>query len=205
MRSRESLKEFQLLAGNTALDLVNTLDNRFRESGPDELLLSYDDLLRFVQQSGLLTAAQVRRLRRAQGAEAERRRVLDQAKELREALADVAYALLAEEDLPKHCVESLQEYFHRANAGRRLGDDGKRLVWSWPAREELSAPLWLLAQEGEKLLLSEQAERLRCCASDTCRWLFLDTSKNHTRRWCDMKICGNRMKARRYQARLAGD
>jgi predicted RNA-binding Zn ribbon-like protein len=205
VRSRESSKEFQLLAGNMALDLVNTLDNRFRESGPDELLLSYDDLLHFVQQSGLLTAAQVRRLRRAQGAEAERRRVLDQVKELREALADVAYALLAEEDLPKHRVESLQEYFHRANAARRLGDNGKRLVWSWPEREELSVPLWLLAKEGEKLLLSEQAERLRCCASDTCRWLFLDTSKNHTRRWCDMKICGNRMKARRYQARLAGD
>ena len=72
MRSRQSLKEFQLLAGNTALDLVNTLDNRLRESGPDELLLSYDDLLHFVQQSGLLTAARVRRLRRAPAAEAER-------------------------------------------------------------------------------------------------------------------------------------
>src|SRR5579862_189786 len=198
--SRESVKAFQLLAGNTALDLVNTLDNRFRESGPDELLLSYDDLLCFVQQAGLLTAARVRRLRRAPGAEAERRRVLDQVKELREVLADVAYALLTEEDLPKHRVESLQEYFHRANAAQRLGGDGKRLVWKLPEREGFSAPLWLLAQEGEKLLLSQQAERLRCCASETCRWLFLDTSKNHTRRWCDMKVCGNRMKARRYQA-----
>jgi len=33
-----------------------------------------------------------------------------------------------------------------------------------------------------------------------CRWLFLDTSKNHTRRWCDMKVCGNRIKARRFKA-----
>ena len=204
MKFRNSVKEFQLLAGNTTLDLVNTLDNRFRESGPDELLGTYDDLLRFVQQTGLLTAPQIRRIRRA-GPDAERQGVLDQVKQLREALAGVAYALLADEKLPKQNVNSLQEYFHRAHAARRLGDDGKRLVWSWPEREELSAPLWLLAQEGEKLLLSEQAERLRCCASDTCRWLFLDTSKNHTRRWCDMKICGNRMKARRYQARLAGD
>jgi predicted RNA-binding Zn ribbon-like protein len=39
------------------------------------------------------------------------------------------------------------------------------------------------------------------CGDPSCRWLFLDTSKNHTRRWCDMKTCGNRMKARRFQAR----
>ncbi|AXC13515.1 hypothetical protein ACPOL_4240 [Acidisarcina polymorpha] len=193
------------MAGNTALDLVNTLDNRFHEGGPDELLESYDDLLRFVQQAGLLTAAQVRRLRRQTGAEAERRRALDQVKELREAVAGVAYALLDAEELPIHGIATLQEYFHRANAARRLTDDGKRLVWSWPEGEKLSAPLWLLTREGEKLLLSEQVNRLRFCASDTCRWLFLDTSKNQTRRWCDMKICGNRMKARRYQARLAGE
>jgi len=205
VRSRESVKEFQLLAGNTSLDLVNTLDNRFRETGADELLVNYDDLLRFVQQAGLLTAGQARRLSRATGVDAERLRVLEQVKELREALAGVAYALLTEEELPKPEIHLLQKYFHRANAARLLGDDGKRLVWSWPKREELSAPLWLLAQEGEKLFLSEQAERLRCCASDTCRWLFLDASKNHTRRWCDMKICGNRMKARRYQARLGSD
>jgi predicted RNA-binding Zn ribbon-like protein len=204
VKSRESVKEFQLLAGNTTLDLVNTLDNRFRESGPDELLVTYDDLLRFVQQAGLLTAPQIRRVRRA-GPDAERQGVLDQVKELREALAGVAYALLAGEKLPKQKVISLQEYFHRANAARLLSDDRKRLVWNWPEREDLCVPLWLLAQEGEKLFLSEKAERLRCCASETCRWLFLDTSKNHTRRWCDMKICGNRMKARRYQARLASD
>jgi predicted RNA-binding Zn ribbon-like protein len=43
--------------------------------------------------------------------------------------------------------------------------------------------------------------RVRTCGVDTCRWLFLDTSKNHTRRWCNMKVCGNRVKARRFQAR----
>jgi predicted RNA-binding Zn ribbon-like protein len=205
VKSHEPVKDFQLLAGNPALDLVNTLDNRFRERGPDELLVTYDDLLRFVRQTGLLTAPQVRRLRRATGAETEREQVLDEVKKLREALAGVAYALLADKRLPKHDVDSLQKHFRHANAARLLSDNGKRLVWSWPAGEEISAPLWLLAQESERLILSEQAERLRCCASDTCRWLFLDTSKSHTRRWCDMKICGNRMKARRYQARLASD
>jgi predicted RNA-binding Zn ribbon-like protein len=58
----------------------------------------------------------------------------------------------------------------------------------------------LLAQHALDLLLAKDQSRPHSCAADTCRWLFLDTSKNHTRRWCDMKICGNRAKARRYNA-----
>jgi predicted RNA-binding Zn ribbon-like protein len=46
---------------------------------------------------------------------------------------------------------------------------------------------------------------LRVCEKPDCRWLFLDTSKNHSRRWCDMKICGNRMKARRFKAQHRPD
>ena len=61
--------------------------------------------------------------------------------------------------------------------------------------------MWLLAQSAAELLTSASMEQVRACDADTCRWLFLDTSRNHTRRWCDMKVCGNRMKARRFQAR----
>jgi len=43
------------------------------------------------------------------------------------------------------------------------------------------------------------------CAADDCAWVFLDTSKNHSRRWCDMKACGNRAKARRFNARQQGE
>ena len=42
---------------------------------------------------------------------------------------------------------------------------------------------------------------VRICGADDCLWIFLDTSKNRTRRWCDMKQCGNRMKARRFYER----
>jgi predicted RNA-binding Zn ribbon-like protein len=63
----------------------------------------------------------------------------------------------------------------------------------------------MLAQAACDLMTSGMLDRLRACGSETCRWLFLDTSKNHTRRWCDMKICGNRMKARRFHARRQRD
>jgi hypothetical protein len=60
-----------------------------------------------------------------------------------------------------------------------------------------------LAQSAARLVTSDEINRVRACASKTCRWLFIDASKNHSRRWCDMKICGNRMKARRFSARRA--
>ena len=192
-------KPFELVAGHVALDLVNTLDNRFTENGPDELLASYDDLLRFSTQSELLTGSQAKKLKGLDGSEA-----LRQAKELRETLAAVAYAQLAGKSLSATNLSSLEHYFKQASLHRHLTADHHRPVWRWHGlHSNAAAPVWLLAQATEDFLLSERSAQLRCCASETCRWLFLDTSKNRTRRWCDMKVCGNRMKARRFYARNA--
>jgi len=195
---------FQLVAGNVALDLVNTLDDRFSPTGPQELLATYDDLLRFLVESELLTDRQARKLKRLEATEPDRAQILEQVKALREALAAVAYAQLNREEVPEDSLETLEDCFKQAAARRRLTAEDGNLSWSWKGlSRQLAAPLWLLAQSAADLLLPEQATHLRACSSDTCRWLFLDTSKNHTRRWCDMKVCGNRMKARRFQARQA--
>ena len=50
-----------------------------------------------------------------------------------------------------------------------------------------------------ELLTSDEILRVRTCADDSCAWLFLDTTRNRTRRWCDMKVCGNRSKVRRFR------
>jgi predicted RNA-binding Zn ribbon-like protein len=190
---------FQLIAGHVALDLVNTLDNRFRETGPEELLTSYEDLLGFASQSGLLTERQAKKLERLQASQAE---VLDQVKELRETMAAIAYAQLDGKDLPAPALVTLEKYFKQADSHRHLAADQLQVAWNWRGLDcQIAAPLWLLAQTTADFLLSVRPSQLRCCASDTCRWLFVDTSKNHTRRWCDMKLCGNRMKARRFHAR----
>jgi predicted RNA-binding Zn ribbon-like protein len=47
-------------------------------------------------------------------------------------------------------------------------------------------------------------ERLKACRSDTCRWAFIDNARNHSRQWCDMKVCGNRAKARAFRERHGG-
>jgi predicted RNA-binding Zn ribbon-like protein len=62
-------------------------------------------------------------------------------------------------------------------------------------------PLWRILEAGVELLSSADVDRVRECGEETCKWLFLDTSRNGARRWCDMRICGNRAKAKRYYSR----
>lgn len=194
---------FSLIAGHPALDLVNTLDNRFREAGPAELLDDYAALLRFTEQSGLLSGTQTRVLaRRAGRAEAER--VSAAARDLREAAASVLYARLEGGASPPKDVRTLESYFRSARDQQELVETpSPQLAWDWrqSATTEAELPVWILSLQTSALVTSAAMSRLRSCQTETCRWLFLDTSKNHSRRWCDMKVCGNRMKARRFQAR----
>ena len=194
-------KPFKLFAGHPALELVNTLDLRF-STNPQDLLPSYEDLLRFAAQLRLLPPEQSRKLGRTVR-EADGRRVLASAVELREALAAVLYAWVDGGKPADRQIAILEKHFHDAALHRSLRSGDERLVWSWSGFEqEAELPLWKLAQSASDLLVSDDAKQVKGCGDPICRWLFLDLSKNHTRRWCDMKTCGNRMKARRHQARL---
>jgi predicted RNA-binding Zn ribbon-like protein len=61
--------------------------------------------------------------------------------------------------------------------------------------------LWPVVRSAAELLTSDELGRVRECAADNCAWLFLDRSKNRSRRWCDMAVCGNRDKVRRFRQR----
>ena len=191
---------FDLSGGHPALDLVNTLDWRFRESGPEELLEDYSDVLRFVEQAGLLPSADARKLLRTVS-DTKAERVLAEIRALREAAAELFYAVIDERTPSPSTVRQLQECFAAARPHEQLNWTGHKLGWSLPhLSAEPALPLWLLSLSTNALVTSDQMYLLRQCGSEECRWLFLDTSKNHTRRWCNMKICGNRMKARRFKA-----
>jgi predicted RNA-binding Zn ribbon-like protein len=195
---------FELCGGHPALDLVNTLDWRFRHGEQEELLPGYAALLRFMEESGLLTAKEARRLQRLAGATAGKQ-VLEQCIELREALAHVFYAALDGGSPEPAQIRILERYFKLAQGHQKLRWKKAGLGWKWPELDEdPETPLWLLSSSASGLMLSDDAEKVRACDNPECRWLFLDTSKNHTRRWCDMRLCGNRMKARRFKAQRKG-
>jgi predicted RNA-binding Zn ribbon-like protein len=190
---------FELIAGHPALDLVNTLDWRFRKEGSEELLKSYDDLLRFSEQSKVVTARPVR-LRRSATAGA---RTLKRCIELREAIAEIFYARLDGRRPSPASVRTLERSVKSARFQQQLRWTREGLAWDWRA-SGAGLPLWALSLSASHLMLSEHMHRVRACDNPGCRWLFLDTSKNHTRRWCDMRVCGNRMKARRFKAQRKG-
>src|SRR5438105_1967736 len=115
-------KPFQLIAGHPALDLVNTLDHRYRgaETETEENLNTYDDLLRFLAQSRLLSESKARKLKRLQSIPAERAQVLQQVIAMRETLAAIAYALLDRREIPEESLASLEGHIQQAFAHRRL-------------------------------------------------------------------------------------
>lgn len=203
---------FDLCGGHPALDFVNSLDNRFRDDGPHEMLATYGDLLRFLEETNLLSRERVRALNEAVTAEAAER-ALQSTHELREAAAAVFYGSLENERPRQEDLGLLQKHFLNASRQRELlwqprAGDGTPaparapFAWHWGHHEnDADLPVWILALAVSDILLSPDMERVRTCGVDTCRWLFLDTSRNHTRRWCNMKVCGNRVKARRFQAR----
>lgn len=193
-------QQFELIGGHPALDLVNTLDWRFRESAAEELIPGYNDLLRFLVQSALMTAAEGRRLLRNTAA-TKAAQMVAQTRELRETSARVLYAAVDDQNPPAEAIRDLEEYFKEAQAHLNLSWSESRLRWDFPAAMAApELPLWILSLKTAQLITSGNMEMVRACGNPECQWLFLDTSKNHTRRWCDMKICGNRMKARRFKA-----
>jgi predicted RNA-binding Zn ribbon-like protein len=199
--------ERQLVAGHPVLDLVNTLDNRFVSAGPCERLHTYRDLVEFLRASGLLSGPQSRALRVFEDAPAGSV-ALRRVKMLREKLATFFYRAPGEVPADTSLI-GLQAEFLRAARHLTLswkdagGRGGGHAYWDWQSSPTSDWPLWLLARQAELLIVSDDI-RVRSCTQVTCRWLFLDTSKNRSRRWCDMKLCGNRAKARRFQARHSG-
>jgi predicted RNA-binding Zn ribbon-like protein len=197
---------FQLVAGHPALDLVNTLDWRFRPSGPEELLNSYADLLRFTEQSGLMMPAEVQEI--ATSTPVKKRRSLSSTKELRERLASICYAIADGQPPPIESVRALSAFAQAVRRSENLEWGDCRLQWKTGGDRVSAAdvPFRRLVSKALELLTSEKIDQLRACSNLECSWLFLDGSKNKGRRWCDMKLCGNRIKARRYRGRRrAGD
>jgi predicted RNA-binding Zn ribbon-like protein len=83
-----------------------------------------------------------------------------------------------------------------------LVPDRPRWRWDWPAEMTLRRTWWPVAASAGDLLTGGELERLGICDNPGCGGLFLDTSKNHSRRWCSMAICGNAIKSRRHAARV---
>jgi len=199
---RRRSPRFELMGGPVCLDFVNTLDDRF-SCEPKELLKSYIDLARFGEDTGIISDLQVDRLFAwSMQHPEEAQRALASAIHLREALSEIFYAVVRRKPVPSAALIVFNQHVQESLQHLKLIPGKGRFEWRFDVPEhELFAPLWPIARDAAELLASDRLEFVRTCASKTCEWLFLDESKNHRRRWCDMTKCGNRAKVKRFYVR----
>ena len=192
--------ENDFIAGAPALDFANTVGGS-REAPSHDHIARYADLVAFARDADLIdvtTAAGLIALAKAEPTSALA--VLERAIRLREAIWRVfaRNGRVREEDVSVISQEAARAL---SNRGLAVGRSAVTYVWNdVPAR--LDRVLWPIAQSAADLLTTKELkDSVRECESETCAWLFLDRTRNHSRRWCDMGDCGNRAKARRFRER----
>jgi len=196
---------FELTGGRLCLDFTNTVEDRPSDH-PHELFNNYSDLVTWSSQAQVLSDQEAQQL--LAGAErqpGEASSVLAQAIAVREAIYRIFKAVAQDEMPESDDLVSLSTAIAEAMIHALIVPTAGGFTWEWVDTEvNLDRMLWPVVRSAEDLLISDELDAVRVCASDTCNWLFMDTSKNHSRRWCDMKSCGNRAKARRYYSRKRG-
>ena len=195
-----SFRGQRIVGGNPALDLLNTQNGPAGEPPKDDVLNDYRDVLAWASHVGVLSATVARslgrqaRLRPAE-AEAAFRRVI----ETRAYLHGLFDAIAHERPPAAENLLRLQRDAADALAHGRIAAADGQYQWSWTEPEDLGRPLWPIVHAALTLLTDGPRDRIKGCSS--CRFLFIDESKNRSRRWCSMEDCGAEDKMRNYVAR----
>jgi predicted RNA-binding Zn ribbon-like protein len=198
-----SVRTLELVGGRLCLDWANTVSAR---SGPErhEYLACYADLLEWSRRAGILTQRDVRRLERnAARYPGEAAATLDRAIVMRETIYRIFAAITRQQSPKKADVASLNALLTEALSRLQVQPAEASFAWQW-AREPwaLDVMLWPIVRSAADLLTSADLFRVRQCARrQGCDWLFVDTSRNQSRRWCSMRMCGSRVKSSRYYQR----
>lgn len=165
---------------------ANTVGSR-RSEQPNEYLSTPTELARFVEKRGLGSPSIDNGLHR-------------EAIALRDAIYRTFSAVAAGRKAGESSLDLINVHLHQALDQVGIDADG----WTLSPIRDAERFLMLAALSAAELLTSERVMRVRECADPECGWLFIDSSKNRSRRWCSMSDCGNLAKARRFQAKKRG-
>ncbi len=192
-----------LPAGKLCLEFADTLNWRASEQ-PIETIPSYTDLIAWALRVGLISEDAASLLNKQAAAQpALAKQINAWATELREAIYHI-FAAIAEDSTPDPAnLALLNEALPQAYASPQLVATANGYSWSWHAdKSGLDSLLWPILRSTARLLTEGNLSRIGQCVDDRgCGYLFFDTSRNRSRRWCDMNSCGNRAKSQRHYAR----
>jgi predicted RNA-binding Zn ribbon-like protein len=201
------IPNFGDLSGNwLCLDFTHTLQDR-NNSDRNELLHGYSDLLAWGLYTSILKEDETQQLLHiAEQHPQVASKILNDAMNLREAIYRIFYNIVEDATLQQDDMVLLNTALARAMSHACIMEEGEKdhFRWDWFVKsdvERLERINWLIVRSAADLLTSDKLHSVQACAAEDCRWLFLDISKNHSRRWCDMETCGNQAKARRHYSR----
>jgi len=197
-----SPRPLPILGGHLALDYANTVDDPLGPARHDHAA-TYDDLVGWSLRVGVVDDSRARGLLRLAAPDPENAQAcLRRAHELRDILNELFGAVADGAPDVTGPWTRLRFFAAEARGAAQLTRTADGTYdWAWPQADDLGVLLHPIASAASDLLVSEDLRRLKRCAR--CPWLFLDHSRNHSRRWCDMDDCGRAAKIELYVARRA--
>jgi len=202
-RTAASLK---LLGGRLCLDFVNTLDWRGTDT-PQEFLHTFHDLVIWSRHAGIATKAETSQLLRLAGqAGSNAGQVLNRAIRLRETIYRLFSAAIAGHDPVEEDLNFFNQNLSLSTKGLKITRTSDGYRWDNTLnKRQLDWILNPIIRSAADILVSDELKKVKACADPACGWLFIDISRNRSRRWCDMQDCGNRAKASRFYKRKQDD
>jgi predicted RNA-binding Zn ribbon-like protein len=191
-------------AGDLSLNFANTKDWHTSQK-PVENLKSYADLVIWGEQAGLVFPEQDKRVYQLASEQPDEATcAYEFALQVREAIYRIFSQHYTGLPIPEADLVLLNSVVRQAMAHLQLSPTQGEFHWKWSVEVDgANLILWPVARAAAELLTSDQASRVRICEDNRgCGYLFIDQTKNHSRRWCSMESCGNRAKARRHYSRL---
>jgi predicted RNA-binding Zn ribbon-like protein len=195
--------KFDFIGGNLSLDFANTVGGLPPDSISQERLPSYPHLVAWSQQAHLTSESEAQiLLHKAVSSPVETATILERTHAFREAIYGIFAAIALGTQPAKSDLDFFNRELEQGMTGARVmaNTDGFALEWRKEAGslDQMLAPI---ARSAATLLTSTELQFVRQCANEDCRWLFVDTTKNHRRRWCRTSGCGNVMRVRKHRER----
>jgi predicted RNA-binding Zn ribbon-like protein len=190
----------KFVGGLPCLDFLNTVGGWSMQRVIDDKLETYADLVRWAGLAGLVKPAVVQ-IQLARSNPRQAATVLARARALRHALHRLFNCAVDHRKPTAADLSILTAELQIARRHQTLSGSARQYQWTWDRAPALDSILWQVSQSAADLLTSRDLARVRRCAGENCGWMFLDTTRNHSRHWCDMQDCGNLAKVRRFRLR----
>jgi predicted RNA-binding Zn ribbon-like protein len=197
--SKRTLETLELVGGALCFDFANTINSR--RSPEHDYLLTYSDVVDWAGKVEILSSQQARSLKHRGTQDVKNaEKALKKGQRAREIIYQVFSAIANQARTQDEDLSAITRLYQEAIANAHFVRAEEHYEIQWKTDETFDALLWPIISSAEKILVSAELSQVKECPG--CGWLFLDTSKNQSRRWCSMNTCGARDKMRRYHTRL---